>query len=70
MKVFSRFMRGEIPNTTLIPVATTWTEFEPDEDDGSQDGNDEIHHNRMEHMIPASKRMEHQAESQRAENDG
>ena len=62
MKILQRFMKGEIPFTTVIPVASTWTEFTPDEDDGSQDGNDEIHHSRMEHMIPASKRLEAQTD--------
>lgn len=63
LKFLQRFQRGEIPFTTAMPVATTWTEFEPDEDDGSADGDDMIHHPRMEPMIPAGKRLAHLAES-------
>lgn len=61
--MFERFKKGKTALDAGIPVATNWEEFQPDTYNGSEDGDDTVHHKRLAPYVHRDLVMKHRQES-------
>lgn len=60
--MLQRFRKGNTSVDAKAMTATSWADFEPDEYDGSEDGDDQVHHPKMEPLVPKEKLVQHEKE--------
>lgn len=60
--MLQKMKKGKTPESEKIDVVTTIEEFEPDEYDGSQDGDDGVHHGTHKMLVSSDVVSKHEGE--------
>jgi len=63
--MLQRFRKGNTSVDARATTATSWADFEPDDYDGSEDGDDSVHHPKLEHRVPKELLVKHEKEAEK-----
>jgi hypothetical protein len=66
--MLQRLLKGKTSADVNALTATNWADFQPDDYDGKEDGNDSIHHAKLEPKVPKELLVEHEKESETKPN--
>jgi hypothetical protein len=61
--MLQRFFKGKTSIDAKALTATSWADFKPDDYDGKEDGNDNVHHPKLEPKVPKKLLAAHEKES-------